>query len=65
MSNTHDEDRDFGISNTRNHSIVAHPIFPGVSELGALQRLADAARVFQLRKALVQELEYPAVNLRI
>jgi hypothetical protein len=57
MADTKDQDEHAGIFDFRDEAVVADTIFPKLAKLGSVQGLADAARVFERRDALVKKFQ--------
>ena len=65
MADRKDQDEHAGVFDFRDEAVVADTIFPKLAKLGAVQRLADAARVFERRDALVKKSQDALAVLRV
>lgn len=65
MSDAEDQHEHAGVFDFRDEAVVADAIFPKLAESGTVQSLADAARIFERREALVQRLENALALLRV
>ena len=57
VADAKDQNEYAGVFDLGDEAVVTHAVFPELAKLGAVQRLADAARIFERREALVEKLE--------
>ena len=65
VADAKDQNEYAGVFDLRDEAVVTGAVFPELAKLGAVQRLADAARIFERREALVEKLEDALALLRI